>query len=131
GGGGARGRGARGRRGRGGRRWGGWGGGRYRRGFDLAIVWLVGCWCVGADLGTIVLARAHYRSMAVELAAAVALAAIGAVGARRLLRHRTEPGVSRLLAVGALAASAAATAALSGPAGPPGHRARGATRSIR
>jgi hypothetical protein len=88
---------------------------RYRRGFDLAVVWLVGAWYVG-NLITIIPAAPHYRSLGIELAAGVLMAGIGAVGAGRLLLHRTGPGVSWLLAVGALAASAAATAALPGPA---------------
>ncbi len=89
---------------------------RYRRGFDRAVVWLVGVWSVGGNLVTIVPAAAHYRSLGVELAAGGLMAGIGAVGAGRLLLHRTEPRVSRLLAVGALATSAAATAALPGSA---------------
>jgi hypothetical protein len=88
---------------------------RYRRGFDLTVVWLVGVWYLG-NLITVVPAAPQYRSFGVELAAWVLMAGIGAAGAGRLLLHRTGAGISWLLATGALAASAAATAALPGPA---------------
>ena len=89
---------------------------RYARRFDLAVVWLVGLWYAGGDLGTALLAGPTYRSLGAEVAAVVLMTGIGVAGAVRLLRHRTRPGVSRLLAAGALAASALAAAGVPGSA---------------
>jgi hypothetical protein len=89
---------------------------RYGHRFDLAVVWLVGFWYVGGDLGTAVLAGPTYRSLAAEVAAVVLITGIGVAGAVRLLRRRTRPGMSRLLAAGALAASALAAAGVPGSA---------------
>jgi hypothetical protein len=89
---------------------------RYRRGVDVAVVWLVALWFLGGNLVTIVPAAAHYRSLVVELAAFGLMGGIGAAGAIRLLRHRTGAAQPRLLAAGALGCSAAATAMLPAPA---------------
>ena len=89
---------------------------RYRHGFALVVIWLVAAWHVGNDLLATVTHAAAYRSMAVEVVAWLVLAGVGAAGAVRLLRQRTDPAGAWLLAAVALAASAAGTAAVPGPA---------------
>jgi hypothetical protein len=89
---------------------------RYGRGFDLAVVWLVGLWYLGGDLATTAVSGPAYRSPGAELAAAVLMTGIGAAGAVRLLLRRTDPATSRVLAAGALVAGLLGTAAASGAA---------------
>lgn len=88
---------------------------RYRRGFDLAVIWLVGAWHVGNDLLAVVLSPAVYRSYPAEVAGWALMSATGAVGAVRLLRGHADAGRSWLLAGLTLAASGLATAQV--PAG--------------
>jgi hypothetical protein len=88
---------------------------RYERGFDLALVWLVALW-YAANLVTLLPAAPAYRSVGLEILAWLALAAVGAAAATRLLRHRADRRTSWLLAAAALAGSALATAATPGAA---------------
>ncbi len=83
---------------------------RYQRGFELGVVWLVAVRHVVSALAAIVSHRWAYRSFGAELVAWALMAAVGAAGSVRLLRRRTGPVVSRLLAGAAVAASAVATA---------------------
>jgi hypothetical protein len=86
---------------------------RYGRGFDLAVVWLVALW-YAANLVTLLPAAPAYRSVRLEVAAWLVLAATGALGGVRLLRHRADRATSWVLAGTALAASALATAGTPG-----------------
>jgi hypothetical protein len=88
---------------------------RYQRGFDLALVWLVALW-YAANLVTLVPSTPPYRSVPLEVVAWLALAAVGAAAATRLLRCRADRARCWLLAAAALAASALATAATPGDA---------------
>jgi signal transduction histidine kinase len=85
---------------------------RYRRGFELAVVLAAGLRHVGSALVPILGHRGAFRSAAVELVAWAVLAAVGVVGAVRLLRRRSGLAVTWLLAAVALAASAVATAGI-------------------
>ncbi|MFL6128947.1 MAG: sensor histidine kinase [Mycobacteriales bacterium] len=89
---------------------------RYRHGFALAVILLVGAWHVGNDLVATVTNAGTYRSVAVEVLAWLTLGAAGAAGAVRLLRRRTDRAGAWSLAAVALVASAAGTAAVPGPA---------------
>jgi signal transduction histidine kinase len=89
---------------------------RYRHGFDLAVIWLVGAWHVGNDLLATVTNAAAYRSMSVAVLAWLTLAGVAVAGSYRLLRQRTDRAGAWLLAAVALAASAAGTAAVPGSA---------------
>ncbi len=89
---------------------------RYRHGFDLAMVWLVGAWHVGNDLVATVTNAGAYRSDGLVVAAWLTLAAVFAVGACRLLRDRTDRSGAWGLAGVALVASVAGTAAVPGGA---------------
>jgi len=88
----------------------------YGRGFDLAVVWLVGVWHVGNDLVAVVSRSSSYRSLTAEVVAWLTLAVVGVVGGVRLLRHRTDRTGALLLAGATLAASALGTAAVPGSA---------------
>jgi hypothetical protein len=88
---------------------------RYRRGFDLAVIWLVVAWHLGNDLVTMVTSPGVYRSYPAEVAGWTLMTATGAAGAVRLLRGRPDRVGSWLLAVATLAASGLATAQV--PAG--------------
>jgi len=101
---------------------------RYQRGFELALVWLVATRHVVSAVLVIGTYRWAYRSFGAELVAWALMAGVGAAGSVRLLRRRTGPVVSRLLAGAALAASALATAAVApGQELTPAHWAFGAT----
>jgi signal transduction histidine kinase len=101
---------------------------RYQRGFELAVVGTLGVRHVANALVPIVAHRSSYRSVGVELVTWAVLAGVGVVGSIRLLRRRTGPVGSWLLAAVALAASAVATAAVaSGQELTPAHWALGAT----
>jgi hypothetical protein len=84
--------------------------GRYRRGFDLAVIWLVAAWHLGNDLVTMVRSPGAYRSYPAEVLAWSLLSVVGAVAAVRLLRGRADASYTWLLAAAALGASALATA---------------------
>jgi hypothetical protein len=87
---------------------------RYRHGFDLAAIWLVGVWHVGNDLLVMVTNAGTYRSMTVEVLAWLVLAAVSVAGSVRLLRQRADRAGAWQLAAIALVASAAGTAAVPG-----------------
>jgi len=84
--------------------------GRYQRAFELAVVWLIAVRHVANALIAIISRQWAYRSFGAEMLAWALMAGVGAAGSVRLLRRRTGPVVSWLLAVGVLAASALATA---------------------
>jgi signal transduction histidine kinase len=64
---------------------------RYRRGLDLVVILLVGVWHLGNDLLGLVSGWSDYRPAGAELAAWLALAAIGVAGARRLRHPPARP----------------------------------------
>jgi len=84
--------------------------GRYQRAFELAVVWLIAVRHVANALIAIISRQWAYRSFGAEMLAWALMAGVGAAGSVRLLRRRTGPVASWLLAVGVLAASALATA---------------------
>jgi hypothetical protein len=101
---------------------------RYQRGFELAVVGVLAARHVASALVAGVGDHSAYRSFGAEMVAWAVLAGVGAAGSVRLLRHRTGPSVSWLLAGVALAASALATAAMApGQALSGAHWAMGAT----
>jgi signal transduction histidine kinase len=86
---------------------------RYRRGFDLVVILLVGVWHVGNDLLVLLSGWGDYRSPVAELLSWLALAAVGAVAGARLRRGRAgRPVGTWLLAGAALAAGAVGIAAV-------------------
>jgi hypothetical protein len=89
---------------------------RYRRGMELVVILLVGTWHAGNDLVALVSHWSVYRSPPAELAAWLALAAIGVAGGVRLWRQRTGRTGAWVLAGAALAAGAVGTAVVPGPA---------------
>ena len=97
---------------------------RYRRGFDLAVILLVGIWHVGNDLLALLAGWSDYRWPVAELLAWLALAAVGVAAGVRLRRGRTGRTGTWLLAGAALVAGAVGIAAvpaeLAAPAAPTG-----------
>ena len=85
---------------------------RYRHGFDLVVILLVGIWHVGNDLLALLAGWSDYLRPVTELLAWLALSAVGAAAAVRLLRGRTGVVGTWLLAGAALAAGAVAIAAV-------------------
>jgi hypothetical protein len=85
---------------------------RYRRGFDLAVILLVGLWHVGNDLLALLTGWSDYRWPVAELLAWLVLAAVGATAGVRLWRGRTGRAGTWLLAGIALAAGAVGIAAV-------------------
>ena len=85
---------------------------RYRRGFDLAVILLVGIWHVGNDLLALLAGWSDYRWPVAELLAWLALAAVGVAAGVRLRRGRTGRTGTWLLAGAALVAGAVGIAAV-------------------
>ncbi len=87
---------------------------RYRRGFDLVVILLVGVWHVGNDLLALLSGWDAYRSPVAELLSWLALAAVGAAAGVRLWRGSAGRVATWLLAGAALAAAALGIAAVPG-----------------
>jgi signal transduction histidine kinase len=87
---------------------------RYRRGFDLAVILLVGIWHAGNDLFAVLSGWDGYRSPVAALLSWLALAAVGAAAGVRLWRGHAGRVGTWLLAPAALAAAAVGIAAVPG-----------------
>jgi hypothetical protein len=94
---------------------------RYQRGLELVVVFVLVARHLVSALVAVLSYRSAYRSFGVELLAWAVLAAAGAIGSVRLLRHRTGRATPWLLAGAALAGSALAAVAMA-----PGHALTGA-----